>query len=55
MEVTEIPENMVEWDMPNTGPDLLAEAMHAAQLEIQNPKKDAENPFFESQYLSLPA
>jgi hypothetical protein len=53
-DVTEIPENMIEWDEKVT-PDLLAEDMHAAQLEIQNPKKDAENPFFESQYLSLPA
>jgi hypothetical protein len=31
----------------------LAASLHAAQSEMSNPKKDANNPFFDSQYLSL--
>lgn len=31
----------------------LAEAIHAAQSELRNPKKDSQNPFFNSSYLGL--
>ena len=31
-----------------------AASLHAAQSEMSNPKKDSTNPFFDSQYLSLP-